>query len=90
MGYVDEVMTVILIGYTFMKRYDWETNREPWKEFYAFLGILTFYVVYSLIRQVNVPGAVWKEVVQQIRPYSIIYCTWILNPRFTHSQKNGC
>ena len=87
MGYVDEVMTVILIGYTFMKRYDWETNREPWKEFYTFLWILTFYIVYSLIRQVNVPGAVWKEVVQQIRPYSIIYCTWILNPRFTHSQK---
>ena len=87
MGYVDEVMTVILIGYTFMMKGNQDTNPEPWKEFRYFLLILSFYIVYSLIRQVNVPGAVWKELVQQIRPYSIVYCTWILNPRFTKTQK---
>ena len=86
-GYVDEVMTVVLIGYTFLKKAHWSTNPEPWKEFFAFFGILAFYVVYSLIRQVNVPGAVWLEVVQQIRPYSVVYCTWILNPRFSDTQK---
>ena len=83
----DEVMTAILIIYTLLKRGNWDTNPEPWKEFQAFLGILAFYIVYSLIRQVNVPGAVWIETVQQIRPYSIIYCTWILNPQFTEKQK---
>lgn len=87
MGYVDEIMTVILISYTFMMKGDRDTNPVPWKEFSYFLIILSFYIVYSLIRQVNVPGAVWKELVQQIRPYSIIYCTWILNPRFTKAQK---
>lgn len=86
-GYVDEVMTVILIGFTIWMSRNKDTNPESWREFYTFLGILAFYIVYSLIMQVNVPGAVWKEVVQQIRPYSIIYCTWILNPRFTHAQK---
>ena len=85
--FVDEVMTVVLIGYTFMMKAHRDTNSEPWKEFYAFLWILAFYIVYSLIRQVNVPHAVWLETVQQIRPYSIIYCTWILNPRFTVAQK---
>ena len=84
---IDELLTVILIGYTFMKRNHWDTNQEPWKEFYAFLWILTFYIVYSLIRQVNVPHAVYLETAQQIRPYSIIYCTWILNPQFTKAQK---
>ena len=87
MGFVDEVMTAILIIYTFLKRNNWDTNPEPWKEFQAFLGILAFYIVYSLIRQVNVPEAVWLETVQQIRPFSIIYCTWILNPQFTEKQK---
>ena len=86
-GYVDEVMTVIMIGYTFARRRHIDTNPEPWREFYTFLWILAFYVVYSLIMQVNVPGAVWKELVQQIRPYSVVYCTWILNPVFTKAQK---
>ncbi len=84
---VDEVMTVVLIGYTFLKKAHWSTNPEPWREYFTYFGILAFYVVYSLIRQVNVPGAVWLELVQQIRPYSIIYCTWILNPRFSETQK---
>lgn len=84
---VDEVMTVVLIAYTFVKRLHQDTNPEPWKEYYTFLWILGGYVVYSLIRQVNVPGAVWIEFVQQMRPYSIIYCTWILNPQFTEKQK---
>lgn len=84
---VDEVMTAVLIAYTFIKRRHPDTNLEPWREYYVFLWILGGYVVYSLIRQVNVPGAVWIEFVQQIRPYSIIYCTWILNPQFTEKQK---
>ena len=85
---VDEVMTVVLIAYTFLKKGHWATNNEPWREYFAFLGILAFYIVYSLVRQVNVPDAVWLELVQQIRPYSIIYCTWILNPQFSKRQKN--
>lgn len=84
---VDEVMTVILIGYTFMKRGHWATNNTPWKEYMFFLGVLSFYVVYGLLFGRNVQDAVWLDLVQEIRPYSIIYCTWILNPRFTDKQK---
>lgn len=84
---VDEVMTVVLILYTLMKKGNRSTNRWPWKEFAVFLGILTFYVVYSLLFGRNVAGAVWLDLVQEIRPYSIVYCTWILNPRFSPRQK---
>lgn len=80
-------MTAILIVYTFSKKWHPDTNPEPWREYSTFLWILGFYVVYSLIMHVNVPGAVWVEFVQQMRPYSIIYCTWILNPQFTEKQK---
>lgn len=84
---VDELMTAVLIVYTFMMKWHPDTNPVPWKEYFTFLGILAFYVVYSLFMQVNVAGAVWVEFVQQMRPYSIIFCTWILNPQFTEKQK---
>lgn len=84
---IDEVMTVILIAYTAVKYRACYTNHKPWKEFMAFLGILAFYIVYSLLFGRNVPEAVWLDLVQEIRPYSIIYCTWILNPQFTRKQK---
>ena len=84
---IDEALTILLIVYTFYQKRNPDTNEEPWKEYFIFLGILAFYVVYSLIMEVNVAGAVWIEFVQQIRPYSIIFCTWILNPQFTERQK---
>lgn len=84
---VDEIMTVILFVYTALhygKRY---TNRKPWKEYFAFMGIICFYTIYSLLFGVNVAGGVWLDFIQEIRPYTIIYCTWILNPQFSRKQK---
>ena len=85
--YVDEVMTVILIGYTFLRKGHMDTNSEPWHEYYGFLSILAFYIVYSLLFGANVSDSVWYDLIQQIRPFSIIYCTWILNPQFSEKQK---
>lgn len=84
---VDEVMTVVLMAYTFLMYGSRHTNRQPWKEFMVCLGIIAFYLVYSLHFGVNVAGGVWLDLVQEIRPYAIIYCTWILNPRFSKKQK---
>ena len=84
---IDELMTFALIAFTIIKKDDETTNPEPWREYGIFLFILACYVAYSLILQVNVAGAVWIEFVQQLRPYSVIYCTWILNPQFTDTQK---
>ena len=86
-SYVDEVMTVILIAYTFARKWSPYTNPEPWKEYFTFLWILAFYIAYSLMMKVNVSNSVWYDLIQQIRPFSIIYCTWILNPQFTEKQK---
>lgn len=84
---VDEAMTVVLIAYTFIKKGHWATNITPWKEYTFFLGVLSFYILYGLAFGRNVSDAVWLDLVQEIRPYSIIYCTWILNPRFSDKQK---
>lgn len=80
-------MTVVLIGYTWIKRRSIFVNKEPYREFTLFLGIYVFYIVYSLYFAVNTRHAVFLDMVQWIRPFSVIYCTWILNPQFSKRQK---
>ena len=84
---IDELMTGIIVLYTIKKKKIYSTNKNPWKEFYFFIGLLIFYVIYSLILAVNVPESVAYDLIQQVRPWSVIYCTWILNPQFTEKQK---
>ena len=85
---IDEVMTGILVIYTF-RNYGKRriTNVKPWKEYFTFIYILLFYIVYSLCFGANVAESVLYDLMQQVRPWSIIYCTWILNPRFSRMQK---
>lgn len=85
---VDEVMTILLFVYTlWMYGNNRSINRRPWKEFMVCISLIAFYTVYSLLFGANVAGGVWLDLMQEIRPYSIIFCTWILNPRFTKKQK---
>lgn len=84
----DEAMTVLLFVYTlWMYSHNRSINRRPWKEFMVCIGLIAFYTVYSLFFGANVAGSVWIDLMQEIRPYTIIFCTWILNPRFTRKQK---
>lgn len=84
---VDEVMMGILLVYTFMMYSNRSINRRPWKEFMVCYSVIAFYTIYSLIFGANVSGGVWLDFIQEVRPYTIIFCTWILNPRFTKRQK---
>lgn len=85
---VDEAMTVLLFVYTlWMYCNNCSINKRPWKEFTVCIGLIAFYTVYSLLFGANVAGSVWIDLMQEIRPYTIIFCTWILNPRFTKKQK---
>lgn len=84
---IDEVMMGILFVYTFLKYSNRSVNRRPWREFMVCLSVIAFYTLYSLMFGVNVAGGVWLDLLQEFRPYSIIFCTWILNPRFTKKQK---
>lgn len=86
---IDEVMTIILIVFTFMKKGSRATNRMPWHEFTVFLLIITLYIIYSLMRGINIPHSVYLDAIQWLRPFSVIYCTWILNPRFSKRQKKA-
>lgn len=84
---IDEVMTGVLVIYTFYKRGHWSLNSAPWKEFFVFILVLFFFTGYGLMFGRNVAGGVWLDFIQELRPYSVIYCTWILNPQFSSKQK---
>lgn len=84
---IDEAMTLLLLLYTLMMYRNRSINKQPRKEFVVYLCIMAFYTVYSLLFGRNVAGGVWLDLMQEVRPYAIIYCTWILNPRFTKKQK---
>lgn len=84
---IDEAMTILLFLYTITKYGSRYTNRKPWSEFFVCISIIAFYVGYSLMFGANVAGGVWLDLMQEIRPYTIIFCTWILNPQFTKKQK---
>lgn len=87
-GLVDEYMTIILFVYTLSKMGKRYTVREPQKETKQYIMILIFFVLYGLMFGANIPQAVFRDMVQWIRPFSVIYCTWILNPLFSKKQKN--
>lgn len=84
---VDEIMTVILMGYTFMKMGSRHIVKGPIQEYAIFLIILSSFIAYGLAFGANIQAAVWRDAVQWIRPFSVIYCTWILNPKFSEKQK---
>lgn len=85
---VDEIMTVILIGYTLLKMNERNVVKNPKKEYMFFVIVLSFFIIYSLSYGENISNAVWRDAVQWVRPFSVIYCTWILNPRFSKKQQN--
>lgn len=84
---IDEIMMGILFVYTFMKYSNRSINRRPWREFMVCLSVIAFYTLYSLMFGVNVAGGVWLDLMQEVRPFTMVFCTWILNPRFTKNQK---
>lgn len=84
--YIDEILTVILIGYTFINVKP-KGNKGKFNEMWIYIFVMALYVVYSLIRAVNVSNAVWLDLQQQVRPYAVFYCTWLLAPKFTEGQK---
>lgn len=86
--WIDEILTVIMIGFTFLYMRMRGTEKSPLKEVFYYIGILTFFVLYGLIFGENIPKAVLRDMVQWVRPFAMIYCTWLLNPHFSRIQKN--
>ena len=84
--WIDEAMTLVLFLYTVM-RLGKIRQKAVKKEFGAYIMIMLFYAVYSLIMAVNVSESVFLDFQQQVRPYVVFYCTWLLAPQFNKRQR---
>lgn len=85
--YIDEFLTLGLIFFTFISLKK-NASKKGIREVRAYVVIMVLYVIYSLLMAVNVSNAVWQDLQQQVRPYAVFYCTWLLAPEFTKRQKN--
>ena len=54
--YIDEILTVILIGYTFINVKP-KGNKGKFNEMWIYILVMALYVVYSLVMAVNVSSA---------------------------------
>lgn len=85
--YTDEFMTLILILFTIIELGNRNISRESIKEAALCVAFFLFYLIYSLIKHVNVPEASIIDFQQQIRPYAVFYCMLILMPQYTAYQR---
>ena len=83
---IDETMTVILFLFTVIKVYGKKTDSIG-KEILWYIVLMVFYVAYSIILKVNVQEAVFYDLQQQIRPYVVFFCSYLIAPQFTEKQK---
>lgn len=87
LGLMDEFMTIILVAFTMSKIHHSSVVKYPIQESKIYILVISFFVIYGLLFGANIQAAVLRDMVQWIRPFSVIYCTWILNPMFSEKQK---
>lgn len=83
----DEILAALLIIYAFIHNRKLVKDRKRTNEIYIYIGIMCFYIIYSLILQVTTSKGVFMDVLQQIRPYVVFYGTWLMAPNFSQKQK---
>ena len=83
----DEILTVALLGYAFMKQRFLVKDKGRTTEINIYIGLMIFYLVYSLLIQVTTFRGVYLDLLQQLRPYAVFYLTWMMTPDFSPKQK---
>lgn len=86
LDYSDEFLTLGLVVFTLFEYKKW-WKKEAKQELLLYVLIMIFYLLYAYIVQNNIFEAALLDFQQQVRPYLILYCTWLLAPRFTQKQK---
>lgn len=83
---IDEAMTVVLFLFTITKVYGKKMDSIG-KEILWYIVLMIFYVAYSIVLKVNVQEAVFYDLQQQVRPYVVFFCSYLIAPQFSEKQK---
>ncbi len=82
-SFIDEALCVFLFMYAVLK-----CNILYKKEFIIFTTIVIFYLIYSLIRGVNVPIATIRDFFQFMKPFFCFFATYYATINITRRQKH--
>lgn len=83
----DEILTVLLLLYAITKQRFFVKDKKRMMEINIYIGLMIFYLVYSLIMRVTTPRGVYLDFLQQLRPYAVFYLTWMMAPQFSPKQQ---
>lgn len=83
----DEILTVALLGYAFMKLRFLVKDKGRTTEINIYIGVMIFYLAYSFFIKITTPRGILLDFMQQLRPYAVFYLTWMMAPDFSPKQK---
>ena len=83
----DEILTVALLGYAFMKQRFLVKDKGRKTEINIYIGLMIFYLAYSFFIKITTPRGILLDFMQQVRPYAVFYLTWMMAPEFSLKQK---
>lgn len=83
----DEILTVALLGYAFMKQRFLVKDKGRKTEINIYIGLMIFYLAYSFFIKITTPRGILLDFMQQLRPYAVFYLTWMMAPDFSLKQK---
>lgn len=84
--YTDELMALFLILFAGVTVWERKAIKEL-RSLLVVIGIFLFYTIYSFLISSNVPQAILKDMIIQIKPFLGFYCTWLIAPTLTRKQK---
>lgn len=83
----DELLCILLLLYAITKKRFIAKEKKKTGEIKIYIAIMLFYIVYSFVIDITTTRGIWLDILQQIRPYTVFYLTWMLAPQFTETQK---
>ena len=83
----DEILSVLLLAYAVLRHRYLVRSKVRTNEIMTYVGVMIFYLLYSLLLRVTTPHGVLLDFLQQLRPYAVFYLTWMMAPRFTLFQR---
>lgn len=83
----DEILTVALLGYAFMKLRFLVKDKGRKTEINIYIGLMIFYLAYSFFIKITTPRGILLDFMQQLRPYAVFYLIWMMAPDFSPKQK---
>lgn len=83
----DEILIVLLLLYAITKQRFFVKEKKRMMEINIYIGLMIFYLVYSMTIRVTTTRGIMLDILQQLRPYAVFYLTWMMAPQFSPKQQ---